>query len=88
MGYLSLAIICSAAIALIFKYTENTLTNRYVITSANYFFASVTSLVMIMYQRLLTGVNREGSFINELSILSGNESRLFSPYASVIWGYL
>lgn len=88
MGYLSLAIICSAAIALIFKYTENTLTNRYVITSANYFFASVTSLVMIMYQRLLIGVNREGSFINELSILSGNEARLFSPYASVIWGIL
>lgn len=47
MFYLMLAIICSASIALMFKYTENSNANRYVITSANYFIAVVISLVMI-----------------------------------------
>ena len=41
MFYLLLAIICSASIALIFKYTETRKTNRYVITSANYFMLSL-----------------------------------------------
>lgn len=53
MFYLTLAIISSAAIALIFKYSENTNSNRYLITSTNYFVASMISLFMIISKGLL-----------------------------------
>ncbi|MFO8069404.1 MAG: EamA family transporter [Alkalibacterium sp.] len=88
MFYLFLAILCSASIALIFKYTENTDSNRYVITSANYFIAFVTSLIMIMYQGILNGVPREIPFIDELILLMGNDQYILSPYSSIIWGII
>ena len=88
MFYLFLAIICSASIALIFKYTENTDTNRYVITSANYFIAWVTSFIMISYQRILTGVVREVSFIDDVSLLIGNDQHMLSPFSSIVWGII
>ncbi|SFC33614.1 Multidrug transporter EmrE [Alkalibacterium subtropicum] len=88
MFYLFLAILCSASIALIFKYTENTDTNRYVITSANYFIAFVTSLIMIIYRRLLDGVVRELPFIDDVALFIGNDQHILSPYSSIIWGIL
>lgn len=88
MFYLFLAILCSASIALIFKYTENTNTNRYVITSANYFIAFVTSLIMISYTGLLEGITRETSFVNEVTMVMGNDQRILSPYSSMVWGIL
>ena len=88
MFYLFLAIICSASIALIFKYTENTDTNRYVITSANYFIAWVTSFIMISYQGILKGVVREVSFIDDVSLLIGNDQHMLSPFSSIVWGII
>lgn len=88
MFYLFLAILCSASIALIFKYTENANTNRYVITSANYFIAFVTSFIMIVYRGVLNGVTRESSFIDEVTLLFGNNQYILSPYASIIWGII
>lgn len=88
MAYLLLAIICSASIALIFKYTENTPTNRYVITSANYFMAFATSLFMIITRGLLVDVEREAPFIKELTQLYLSKTAILSPYASIIWGLI
>jgi len=88
MFYLFLAILCSASIALIFKYTENTNTNRYVITSANYFIAFVTSLIMILYNRLFDGLVREMPFIDDVSLFMSNDQHILSPYSSVIWGII
>ncbi|GEK88969.1 Multidrug transporter EmrE [Alkalibacterium putridalgicola] len=88
MFYLFLSILCSASIALIFKYTENTDTNRYVITSANYFIAFVTSLIMIVYRRLLDGVVREMPFIDDVALFMENDQHILSPYSSIIWGIL
>ncbi|MDY0235385.1 MAG: SMR family transporter [Gudongella sp.] len=88
MLYLALAIICSASIALIFKYTENTNSNRYLITSANYFIAFTTSLVMILLKGLLSGVTREISFSEDFALLSINSVHILSPYSSIIWGLL
>lgn len=88
MFYLFLAVLCSAAIALIFKYTENTDTNRYVITSANYFMAFVTSFIMIMYQVFFNGITRETSFVSELSQLFRNDQYIVSPYSSIMWGII
>lgn len=88
MFYLFLAIICSASIALIFKYTENTDTNRYVITSANYFIAWVTSFIMISYQGILKGVVREVSFLDDVTSLIGNDQHMLSPFSSIVWGII
>lgn len=88
MFYLLLATLCSAAIALIFKHTENSSTNRYVITSANYFMAFLTSLGMIFYKRLFAGVTRTESFVSELKLILVHDTYIFSQYSSIIWGIL
>lgn len=88
MTYLLLAIICSASIALIFKYTENIPTNRYVITSANYFMAFVTSLFMIITRDLLVDVEQNTPFIKKLTQLYLGKTAILSPYASIIWGLI
>ncbi|SEL35913.1 EamA-like transporter family protein [Carnobacterium iners] len=88
MFYLTLAIICSASIALIFKYTEGTNANRYVITNANYFIAFAISLFLIFSKGLLFGITRESSFATEFSLLSSNNDYILSPYSSIIWGLI
>ena len=86
MTYLILAILCSSIIALIFKHTETTNTNRYVITSANYFIAWVTSLFMILYKGLLFNMPNGTSFFEDFSLFSTSPSHVLSPHSSLIWG--
>ena len=88
MLYLTFAIICSASIALIFKHTENTDSNRYLITSANYFIAFVTSLFMIFSKGLLSGITPEMSFVEDFRQLSSNGLHVLSAYSSIIWGLI
>ena len=86
MFYLTLAIISSAAIALIFKYSENTNSNRYLITSTNYFVGSMISLFMIISKGLLIEINKTSSFFSEVKQINSN--LIFSPYSSIICGLL
>ena len=88
MGYLILAIICSATIALIFKYTESSSRNRYVITSANYFIAFSTSLVMIILDGTLIGLTKTISFSEELNGIFSGKTSEFSTYGSVVWAIM
>ena len=88
MFYLFMATFCSATIALIFKHTENSNSNRYIITSSNYFIAFVTSLFIIVYNKLFSGVVRTASFFDELQFLLFNSDYIFSPYSSIIWGVI
>lgn len=88
MFYLTLAIICSASIALIFKYTENSNTNRYLITSSNYFIAFTISFFMIFSKGLLSGITRELSFIEDFKLLSIDNTHILSPYSSIVWGLI
>ena len=88
MFYLALAILCSATIALIFKYTENNNTNRYLITSANYFIAFVISFFMILFRGLLNGITREIPFLEDLKLFTTTNTHILSPYSSVIWGVI
>ena len=88
MFYLFLATLCSATIALIFKYTENSNTNRYLITSSNYFIAFIISLFMTFYKGLFTGLVKEGSFFREFKFLLTQDSYILSPYSSIIWGII
>ena len=88
MIYLFLAMLCSATIALIFKYTENSNTNRYLITSANYLSAFSISLFMVFYNRLFTELVKEQSFLSELKILLTGVDYTFTPYGSIWWGII
>lgn len=87
MFYLFLATLCSATIALIFKYTENSSSNRYLITSANYFIAFAISLFIVLYRKLLSGVVRTDSFFNEFKFLLSQDAYILSPYSSIVWGH-
>ena len=88
MFYLIIAIICSASIAFIFKYSERHNTNQYLVTSSNYFTAFIISLVMIYNKRLLSGLVKEEALLSEFRLaLSGNDYILTS-YASVVWGII
>lgn len=88
MLYLFFAIICSASIALIFKYTENANTNRYLITRSNYFIAFLTSLFMILSRGLLSDITPEISFVEDFKLFSSTSSHTLSPYSSIIWGLM
>ncbi|GEM05825.1 hypothetical protein HMI01_28130 [Halolactibacillus miurensis] len=88
MFYLLLAIICSASIALIFKYTETRKTNRYVITSANYFIAFTTSIVMIVTKGLMTDFSLDVNFLSEFSAVLNSDNALLSPASSILWALM
>ena len=88
MFYLFLATVCSATIALIFKYTENSNTNRYLITSSNYFIAFAISLFIIVRRKLFVGIVKTDSFVNEFQFLLSQDSYILSPYSSIIWGVI
>lgn len=88
MFYLLFAIICSSTIAFVFKFAENREMNPSVITSANYFIASLISLLMIINNRLLKGLAKDQTFLEEWKIVFAQGDSLFSPYHSVIWGGL
>lgn len=88
MFYLFLATLCSATIALIFKHTETSNSNRYLITSSNYFIAFSISLFIVLYNNLLSGVVKADSFINEFKYLLSQDTYILSPYSSIVWGVL
>lgn len=88
MFYLFLATLCSATIALIFKYTENSNSNRYLITSANYFIAFAISLFIILYRKLFSGIEKTDSFLNEFKFLLSHDAYILSSYSSIVWGII
>ena len=91
MIYLCLAIICSSSIALIFKYSEKNETNRYAVTSVNYFTAFTVSLIMILLKPPIKiyGVNISvTNFSNEITKVILKNNGGFSQEASFIWAVL
>ncbi|MGX7107911.1 EamA family transporter [Facklamia miroungae] len=88
MFYLFLATVCSATIALVFKYANNVNANRYLVTSANYFTAFIISLFMIWSKDLLIGIEKTKGFLTEFSYLLTQETYTFSAYASLIWAII
>ena len=91
MIYLILAIICSSSIALIFKYSEKNETNRYAVTSVNYFTAFTVSLLMILLKPPIKiyGVNISiTSFNNEITKVILDNDGIFSQGASLTWAVL
>ena len=88
MFYLLLAIICSSTIAFIFKYSQSYKTNQYLVTSANYLTALTISFFMIVSKNLVSGLEKEQSFLQEFKRLLSTDSYMFTQYGSLVWGIL
>jgi drug/metabolite transporter (DMT)-like permease len=85
MWFLVLAILCSASIALIFRHSESTGTNRYAVTSANYLTAVLVGGVLLAMRGMpsLAGAPLS-SRLDEVARVLGTGDRL-SPAASPVW---
>ncbi len=88
MFYLFFAIICSSTIAFIFKYAEKQNTNQYLVTSSNYFTASIISLWMIINKNIFVDLVKEESFFNEMKLVISGAQDILGPYNSIIWGII
>ncbi len=87
MIYLFLAVLCSAAISFVFKYSEITSRNRYAVTSVNFFTAFVVSLFMTAGGGVEGADPSIGGFLKEsVSVLGGGGG--FSAGSSMIWAIL
>lgn len=91
MFYLFLAILCSASIALLFKYSESNKLNRYALTSINYVAAFSVSLIMVIikspYSKLSGNISLVSFKEEFISVVIGN-SGTFSNNSSFIWALL
>ena len=90
MGYLLLAILCSASIALIFKHSESSGMNRYAVTSANYLTAVAVSLILLGFR----GIGRtsaksamDASF-SEIGQALGSGRGIGSSESAMLWALL
>ena len=89
MGMLWLAIACSAAIALIFKYSETADMNRYAVTSANYLTACVISVLLLVTRGTLgdAPLSLTTGWAEIPGALADGGARL-SPAGSLFWALL
>ncbi|RKD34711.1 EamA family transporter [Thermohalobacter berrensis] len=90
MVYLFLSIICSASIALIFKYSESNRVNRYAVTTVNYLTAFSVSLLMSIKDRLITfkEVYSITTFLNDTKKVVLHNKGIFSVQSSIIWAII
>lgn len=88
MLYLFLATLCSASIALIFKYSEGSGTNRYAVTSANYFVAFMTSAVLIFSNNLFNGILFSLDGFREIPKVLRGDQIVLSTVGSITWAIL
>lgn len=87
MIYLFIAILCSASIALIFKFSENNNLNRYVVTSFNYLTAFSISIIIILFNlNIFHDLN--GNFFNEFFRVFVKSEGTFSNLSSLIWAFI
>ncbi len=88
MLYLGLAIITSASIALIFKFSENHDMDRYVVTSFNYLAASLVSLVIISVNGLQLPFISFSVGLNDFMAAIPPFKSGTDPRSSLIWGLI
>ncbi len=87
MIYLFLAVICSSTIGIIFKISEQRGSNRYIVTSVNYFTAVLFSgylLIKSGIQNVSLDWNTD-QFFSRLAVLFRSNSSLLSLPDSAIW---
>lgn len=84
MLYLLLAILCSSSIALIFKYSETSNTNRYAITTMNYVTACIISLITLKTVNL----NFKFTVSEMINGLQSNMSGTMTQAGSMLWAII
>ena len=82
MIYLIFAILCSSAIALLFKYSERIGAKIYTVTCSNYLIAFLTSIIMIIYKQNYDVTKGNLSFISEFSRAISSADYIMSPYST------
>lgn len=85
MIYLTFAVITSASIALIFKLSENRKLDRFVVTSTNYFTASLISLILIVGSSLKIPVFSFNMGWGQLQRIFPLTDQIATGQGSVIW---
>lgn len=80
MIYLILAIVCSSSIGIIFKISERSHSNRYVVTSTNYLTAVLVSFMLLLSKNISLRVSAN-LFISEAKNVF-YRGQIFSPGAS------
>lgn len=88
MIYLFLAVLCSSAIALIFKFSESNNLNRYLVTSINYFTAAAISLFLIFNQGIKFFDFNHSDFMANFNRVIFEGEGLFSAQSSQQWATL
>jgi len=84
MLYLFSAVLCSAAIALILKFSESKNLNRMIVTNSNYVVATATSLFFVFKDKLLFKEKPDFHlFVSELDIVV--KGGTFSESSNLLW---
>ncbi|SMD08865.1 EamA-like transporter family protein [Desulfocicer vacuolatum DSM 3385] len=85
MFFLFLAVLSSATMTLILKYSEVRQQNRYAVTTLNYIMASLVLTISIILSATPLPPVQPGLFLQEFHpVVVGNEG-VFSPGAAMIW---
>ena len=85
MSYIFLAVLSSATMTLILKYSEVKKQNRYAVTTLNYIMASLVLTLTIAFSSApLPPVHPEQFFQEFYPVVVGNQG-IFSPGAAMIW---
>jgi drug/metabolite transporter (DMT)-like permease len=88
MIFLFIAVLCSASIALLFKYSESNGMNRYAITSVNYMAAFLVSLVMVKLKVPFDKLVNIDQFKKEFVKVIIENQGTFSDGSSIIWAVI
>lgn len=86
MIFLFLSIICSALIAIVFKFSERRDSNRYALTAFNYVTAAIISFILLPEKKLFNFEWFKAFSLESSKLISQGE--LFSPSASAAWAII
>jgi drug/metabolite transporter (DMT)-like permease len=84
MIYLIISILCSSAIAIIFKISENNKLNRYAVTTFNYMTAVFISLILILQSKIIIPNMEVSNFLSEANNVIANNN-VFSLQYTLTW---
>ena len=84
MLYLIISILCSSAIAIIFKISENNKLNRYAVTTFNYMTAVFISLILILQSNTIIPNIQVSNILSEANTVISNNN-VFSLQYTLTW---
>lgn len=82
------ATLCSAVIALLFKYSETRNHNRYAVTSANYLVAWLVGLLTLLQSQGLPGISLSSDNLKAILAAIGKGTKIEATEAVLLWALL